>query len=109
MEATAKRRGFGEWEKHGALVWDAMKCSESIVSSVFTGDLLGIEWDGVDTFEHLSLQLKEMDSIGRSDGAGGASAPATAPTEASASKKTETAMPKLAKYWTEVSSREMMV
>ena len=111
MDEQATREGFTPWARHGALVWDAMKTSEGIVSNALTGEILGVEWSGIDTFEHLSLSLKEMEAevVGTTDGetapssaTGGETAPLatageTAPSATAAPKKH-----KLAKYWTEV-------
>ena len=82
LDEQCKRRKTTQWQRHGCLKWDALKSSEGLTSNVFTGELVGIEFEGVDSFEHLSHSLKKMDDE-----------PDDEPTHASA---------KLAKYWTEV-------
>ena len=88
MQAEAKRKGFGEWERTGVLKWDAMKLSEGIVANVFTGELMGIEWEDLDDYNHLTLQLHAMN--GSAD---------AAPADEGATPPP--AKPKVAKYWTE--------
>ena len=88
MQAEAKRKGFGEWERTGVLKWDAMKLSEGIVANVFTGELMGIEWEDLDDYNHLALQLHAMN--GSAD---------AAPADEGATPPP--AKPKVAKYWTE--------
>ena len=73
------------------LKWDAMKLSEGIVANVFTGELMGIEWEDLGDYNHLTLQLHAVN--GSAD-----AAPAMAPADEGATPPP--AKPKVAKYWT---------
>jgi hypothetical protein len=83
MRARATRQGLSEWEKHGIIKWDAMKCCEGFVSNVHTGELVGFEFADIMSFDHLQRELNALDDD-------------EASTPVAASK------PKVAKYWTEV-------
>ena len=107
MDAQAKRRGMVGWTRYGVLKWDAMKCSEGVVSNVFTSELIGISWQDLASYEHIALELKAMDADGAADSdAAAAAAPDAAqgaPVQgAPASERSEPPKPKLAKYWSEV-------
>ena len=96
-------------QRSGMLVWDAMKLPEGFVSNVFTGETQGFEWDGTESFDHLSHSMAAMDkeaegseserttaaaaATGTTPGTG-AAAPATAAAPARKKKA-------LTNYWTE--------
>ena len=64
-----------------------MKANEGVVSNAFTGELVGFEWEGIDSFDHLSRKVMSMND------------------EAEQPPASATRKPKVAKYWTEVHAR----
>ena len=109
MDEEAVKRELTPRQRSGMLVWDAMKLSEGIVSNVFTGEIQGFEWDGIESFDHLSQSLAAMDKDAEgpeSEPPTAAAAAAAGATPATAAAAPVTAAPTrkkkvLAKYWTE--------